>query len=307
MYHTAEVLMDSPDFKLLLGTYGVNAKSFESSQPEVFAAMANNWRWSHVFLKDMAKWFIGVGLARPFTPDESLILRQISAAHKIFRYGVAKTASNEILRLISEAAASKAERDQMPVTAAMVGILREVHASLAADNLTALALMRSNAIDFNQKDRDGLTPLAVAAQAGSDKCLFALCKNGANPHLTDSMGNSPLHWACAMKSSKALSVLLYYGANVNSVNDGGVTPLMLACAKSNKDIVQKLLDYGADLRMKDRRGNTVLHKTVSAKNAEIAKFLIDSGADQEEPNTDGHTPWGLALKLPELLNIFSKT
>lgn len=274
------------------------------SRPELFEGIAQKWTWTQMCARTLDLAFIGVVDGAPLTEAEALALRQIAALHVEFRASLSRRAPRDVLKALSEERVAAIERDQMPVTASMAAILKEAHALISADDLGALAFMRANAIEVNQKDRDGLTASAVAAQNGADKCLFSLCKNQANPHVGDAMGNSPLHWACAMARPKAMSVLLYHGANPNAVSDNGVTPLMLALTKSNIELAQKLLEYGADLGMRDRRGNTALHRAVLAKSVPVVKFLLDSGASMEEPNQDGATALGLAMRAPELAVMF---
>lgn len=295
--------MNTAQFITYLDAAGVDT-SLATSRPVLFERLAQSWRWTHKCCKTLDLAFIGDLDGRPITNREALSLRQLSALHTTFRASLNRRAPAELLRKISEDRVSALMRDQMPVTASMSTMLKEAQSMIASDNLALLGFLRSNAIDLNQKDRDGLTSCAIAAQSGSDKCLFALCKNGANPHIGDAMGNTPLHWACAMGQPKAVSVLLYHGANPNAVSDNGVTPLMLALSKSNVELAQKLLEYGADLRMIDRKGNTVLHRAVLAKNFATAQFLLESGASMEEPNLDGSTALGLAMRVPEFGVLF---
>lgn len=297
--------MDISEFSSYLGSQGIDISLLVNNRPKLVECMGGSWRWTHIFGRILDRAFLGQIDGKVLSDAEGLMIRQIGHAHNVYRGGLAKKAAGEFLKKIGEDRLPIIDRDQMPVTAAMAATFKEVNSLLAADNLTALSLMRSNAIDFNQKDRDGLTALAIAAQNGSDKCLFALCKKFANPHVADAMGNTPLHWACAMNHSKVLSVLLYHGANPNAPSNNGVTPLMLGVAKGNKEATQKLLEYGADLRMRDRRGNSVLHRAILIKNRSMAEFLVESGCFIDEPNVDGVTPVGLAMRVLEMNGLFA--
>jgi ankyrin repeat protein len=303
-FSSTEVVMDISEFSAYLGSQDVDISLLVNSRPKLVECMAGAWRWTHVFGRILDRSLLGQVDGRILTDVECVIVRQIGHAHKMYRSRLAKMAAGDLLKKIGEDRLPLIERDQMPVTAAMAAKFKEINVLLAADNLGALTLMRSNAIDFNQKDRDGLTALAMAAQLGSDKCLFALCKNLANPHVADVMGNTPLHWACTMNHAKVLSVLLYHGANPNAPSNNGVTPLMLGVAKGNKEVIQKLLEYGADLRMHDRKGNSVLHRAILMRNRSMAEFLVSSGCFIDEKNGDGVTPVGLAMRMPEMIGLF---
>lgn len=296
--------METTQFIAYLNKSGIEGSLLGETHPVLVGMLAKSWHLTLIFGRLLDKAFIGDWDGKAVSESEGLVLRQIAALHGQYRLSISRLAPNDLLRRIGEDKVASIMLDQMPVTASMASILREAHQLVSTDSLSALSFLKSNAIDFNQKDRDGLTSCAVAAQSGADKCVFALCKNLANPHITDSMGNTPLHWACAMVQAKAASVLLYHGVNPNAVSDNGVTPLMLVLNKSNIDLAQKLLEYGADIRMKDRRGNGALHRAVLTRNAMSVKFLIDCGAAVDEVNIDGQTPMGIGMRDVEMARIF---
>ncbi len=49
--------------------------------------------------------------------------------------------------------------------------------------------------DIDTTDKQGCTPLLIAAQYGSAECVIMLVKRGANTMLLDMNGDSALHWA----------------------------------------------------------------------------------------------------------------
>lgn len=297
--------METAQFSVLLQEAGVDLE-WAAGRPQLFEQIAQSWRSTKACARTLDLISIGMVQGAPLSAKEGDSLRKVAALHAQYRESLRKLAPREVLRAIGEARAAELERDQMPVTASMAAILREAQAMIAADNLAVLTFLKSNAIDLNQKDRDGLTPCAVAAQHGADKCLFALCKNLGNPNISDSLGNAPTHWACAMGQPKALSVLLYHGVNPNAASQAGVTPLMLSLSKAHLDMAEKLLQYGADLGMADHRGNTALHRAVQSKSTSIVKFLLSAGAPIDVRNVEGLTPFGLAMRLPELAVMFNE-
>lgn len=297
------ILMENAQFVAYLDKNGVGTQ-LATTRPQLFSQLAKSWRWTCVSSRSLDLAFIGSIEGPALSVEEAANLRQIAGLHAVFRDELVRRAPREILRPISEDRVAEIEREQRPVTASMVKILNEAHELIRNDDLRAIVFLRTNAIDINQKDRDGMTSCAVAAKQGAAKCLFGLCKNIANPHVSDILGNTPLHWACAMEQPKSLSMLLYHGANANSVSHSGVTPLMLALMKSNFEMAQKLLEHGADLRLGDKRGNTALHRAVLAKNLLVSKFLLECGASSEAANMDGATPLGLAMKAPDFAVMF---
>ncbi len=49
--------------------------------------------------------------------------------------------------------------------------------------------------DIDATDKQGCTPLVIAAQYGSAECVIMLVKRGANTEILDMNGDTALHWA----------------------------------------------------------------------------------------------------------------
>jgi hypothetical protein len=296
--------MKTSEFMQRMGAAGVGVDALALKAPELCARLAAQWEWGHMFRKTVEMALDGTAGGAGMDSAGAMALKRMFHLREAAQKEASPKASSEALRGLGEEGLGAIERGQAALTSSLAQLLRAAHARLALDELAALGEMRALGVDFNQKDRDGLTPAAVAAQHGAEKCLFGLFKGGANPHVCDSMGNAPLHWAAATGQPKALGILLYHGANPNAVNHAGVTPMMLAVAKSRSAMAQRLLDYGADLRMRDRKGNTALHRAVLAGNAQMARFLWGSGAGEEERNNEGATPKAMASRSSEMSMVF---
>lgn len=296
--------MDSEKLRGILNAQGHDVSLLARERSQIFKELALSWERTFVFRRKIDQLYIDGGNGVFLTPPQMEQVKTLRRAHDAYRVSVAPKADASALKLLSPEHVGSLEREQMPITAVMGVKLKEAQAKIQKDDLGALAILRDNAIDLNQKDRDGLTALSFAAQSGAERCLFALCKFGANPHLTDAMGNTALHWTCAMGKNRAASILLYHGANPNAVNHIGASVLMLAISRGDLDLAQKLLDYGADLRLKDRKGNTALHRAIMARSKTATQFLVDCGAPLDEANGDRLTPLGMSLKFPELAGIF---
>lgn len=296
--------MDAEKLKSMLSAQGQDVSPLARECSEIFKELASCWERPFVFRRKIDELYIEGGNGVSLTQSQMEQVKALRRAHDALRAKASPQADPALLKLLSPDQVGAIEREQMPITAVMAVKLKEAQAKIQKDDLGALAVLRDNAIDLNQKDRDGLTALSFAAQSGAERCLFALCKFGANPHLTDSMGNTALHWTCAMGKNRAASILLYHGANPNSVNHIGASVLMLAISKGDLEMAQKLLDYGADLRLKDRKGNTALHRAIMARSKVATQFLVDCGAPLDEANAEGLTPLGMSLKFPDLAGIF---
>lgn len=272
------------------------------SQPALFAELSALWEKTLAFRHRAGKLFLdqSLNLSQQEIQDIQVLLK----VHEAYSSARSPKADAKLLRKISMECLPDIEKNQKMITTAMSMQLKEIFKQIGSDDLRAIQLLIASGIDVNQKDKDGLTPLSIAAQGGAKKCAEALCKIGANPHVTDSAGNAPLHWAAAFGKSGVAEVLLFYGASANAVNHAGGSPLMLSLTKGALGLAQKLLDYGADFRLKDRRGNTAMHRAIQQKNKEAALFLFESGASIDEPNGDLASAKDLAARDPQMKGIF---
>jgi len=94
-------------------------------------------------------------------------------------------------------------------------------------------------------------------------------------------GVTPLHVAAKACGADMIQMLVNKGIPVDKPDSKGRTPLMLASA-NNIHAVKALLDFGADPNHKTDSGYTALHTAVVAKNLGIARLLLSNGAN---PNT----------------------
>ena len=123
-----------------------------------------------------------------------------------------------------------------------------LHWAVRADDLeTADLLIRAGA-KATAANRDGATPLLLAAVNGNGPMLEALIKAGADP-------NTPL----------------------SKYQD---TALMMAARTGRTEAIKVLLDHGAQVNAKESWGETTaLMWAVSERHAPAAKMLVERGAD----------------------------
>ena len=92
----------------------------------------------------------------------------------------------------------------------------------------------------------------IAARAGRVDRASAFLAEGAKVNSRDRNGDSPLNMAAAKGNAALVDVLLDANADVNLANIAGVTPLMGAVFSGNAEIVRKLLAAGAKIDPLDR-------------------------------------------------------
>jgi hypothetical protein len=109
---------------------------------------------------------------------------------------------------------------------------------------TVEAVLKDNPDLVSSKDRDGQTPLHLAAEKDRKEVAQFLLAHGADVNAKDNNGNSPLHVA-AERGSKVVAELLLAGkADVNIKNNNGATPLDLAVRADRTDVAELLRQHG---------------------------------------------------------------
>jgi ankyrin repeat protein len=186
-------------------------------------------------------------------------------------------------------------------------------------------LIRAGA-KVNATNREGVTPMQLAATTGSPAMLQILVRAGADPNapLTPS-GDTALMMASRTGISQAIKVLLEAGASVNATETwGGTTPLMWAVSERHPAAVKVLIEAGGDVNARSKfvralngrgfEGRTPLQAQGEQKpeefasgwltplmfaaregDVESAKLLVAAGADVNAIAADGKNALALAI------------
>lgn len=140
------------------------------------------------------------------------------------------------------------------------------------------------------KDKDGFTPLHIAAIVGNIEVAELFISSGVNINEYTNEGLAAIHYAAIYGHEQFISFLIEKNIDVNIKSKNNLTTLGYAVYSNNFDICKYLIEQGADLNYKDRKKNSLLHYAVEMGSVEVAKLLITSGADVNAQNKVKATP-----------------
>jgi ankyrin len=201
-----------------------------------------------------------------------------------------------------------------------------LHWAVLADDLEAADLLLRAGAKISAVNREGSTPLQLAALNGSAGMIERLVKAGADPNAPlSSYGDTALMMASRTGKPDAVKVLLDNGAMINARESwGDTTALMWAVAEGNRAVVRMLIDRGADVNARSKfvpsatgrgfegatpvaaRPNQSVEENASGLltplmfaaregDLESARMLVAAGADINVRGGDGKDALGLAV------------
>ncbi|CAI8043204.1 Espin, partial [Geodia barretti] len=180
------------------------------------------------------------------------------------------------------------------------------HVAASSGNVEVLKMIASKNKKFlTQETADGTTPLYFAAQEGrlaTLKYLHEKTKCDLSSRSND--GRKPIHAACQCGHTHIVKYIVSQLSNhviFDTVPDGATT-LHFASSTGQMKTAKWLIDSdvaGTLVTSKDNNGDTPAHDAADNGKIEMLKLLLESGADLYAVNSDGNTPYSLALSSQE--------
>ncbi|MGL4389081.1 MAG: ankyrin repeat domain-containing protein, partial [Brevinema sp.] len=133
----------------------------------------------------------------------------------------------------------------------------------------------SNA-NYNKLDRDGSTPLLIAAAVGNNQMVKYLLKKGANPNSANFMKFTPLMMASEFGHLSVIKTLLKTKkiTNINEENRMGYNAIMRATYNGHVPTVRFLLAKGGEFKIDPTDSSSMLMQTILQQNSKMVKYMV---------------------------------
>ncbi|KAH0560697.1 hypothetical protein KQX54_007126 [Cotesia glomerata] len=174
----------------------------------------------------------------------------------------------------------------------------ELHLSAARGDAKRLqVLLDSGRVHVDCKDKDGTTPLILAAAGGHIEAVTELLQQGADPNAKRLTGTTSLFFAAQGGFVDIVTLLIEHGAIVDSCSIDGGTPLFVACQCGHLEVVLELIERGANVNAHMKDGATALFIAAQNGHIRILDILLSQGAKTDAARTDGATPLWIAAQM----------
>jgi ankyrin repeat protein len=174
-----------------------------------------------------------------------------------------------------------------------------------------VSLLLGKAANINFRDEHGKTALYWCNDSpiGSNtNTIEILLRNGADANMADNFKQTPLFVAAKRGCTKKIKLLLEKGAMLDSMDNLGWTPLGYAAAGGKTNVMEVLLEKGARVDTKDIKGWTVLSHAARKRKLQTMEALMGNGVMVDTEDAEGRTPLSHAAEVgdPEMIKMLLK-
>ncbi|WP_428897956.1 Ankyrin repeat [Parelusimicrobium proximum] len=171
-------------------------------------------------------------------------------------------------------------------------LIRQIKAQ-ALDSVQMLIYAR---VDPNEKNDEGFTPAAIAAEVGNMDIMRFLVETGkVDINMPSVFDITPLIQASANSHDKIIEYLISKGAVVDTVDTLGKSALSHAAEHGCVKCIDILVKNTADVNRADKLGDTPLTLAIKNQQDKAAVALIKYGSDINYTNSQGESVSSLTL------------
>ncbi|PKU37181.1 serine threonine-protein phosphatase 6 regulatory ankyrin repeat subunit a [Limosa lapponica baueri] len=139
--------------------------------------------------------------------------------------------------------------------------------------------------EIDCEDKNGNTPLHIAARYGHELLINTLITSGADTAKT------PLHYAAANCNYQCLFALVGSGASVNDLDERGCTPLHYAAASdTDGKCLEYLLRNDANPGIRDKQGYNAVHYSAAYGHRLCLELLMETSGTDMLNDSDNRAP-----------------
>jgi ankyrin repeat protein len=137
---------------------------------------------------------------------------------------------------------------------------------------------------INDKDKEGNTPLHLAAEKGQlGRVNLFLEHRRACMYTQNHNGQLPLHLAAQQGHAEIVALL----GSVYAIDNNGQTPLHLAAHKGHLEVARVLIANGAEVNAQDNNRKTPLQLAALNNHSALEKFLLEKAQKPNNRNRYG--------------------
>ncbi len=156
-------------------------------------------------------------------------------------------------------------------------------------------------INLYEKDKNGNTPLHIAASKGNlvkvkNLIHYIMNIDSSLIEAKNSFGSSPLHDATWSGQLAIIDYLLKQGADLKTKDIYDQTLMHAAAWNGHLKLVKYFFEKGLSLEEKDQKGKTPLLSAAQNNHFKVVKFLISKGADSAAQDNEGDNIFLIAAK-----------
>ena len=170
--------------------------------------------------------------------------------------------------------------------------------AVTGQKISAINLLVELGAKLDVRDKDGRTPIYVAAQKGSKQVAHRLKELGKGEDAKDSSGSGTLlHRAANEEDATATDILIDLKANLEATDNNGQTPLHVASNKMCSEVVALLVAAKANVNAEDTNGKKPLHLAAAYGDdayETIEKLVKASGIEPSPKDKENRTPLHIA-------------